>query len=95
MKITESNNFCRVFELPEEYPEGFCFGGSHAVSFQMVDWFQPIFREDVEVDNIKLWPEYVAVLRGFLKDKTYIKPNRKYLLITDFGESFIFEKESE
>ena len=94
MKITETNNFCRVFELPTEYPEGFCFGGGRYVDFKMVDWFQPIPRENVWEDNIKDWAEYVLLLKDFLKDKRYVKPDRKYLLITDFGESFIFSKEA-
>lgn len=92
MKITDSNNFCRVFELPEQYPEGYCFGGGHYVDFKMVDWFQPLPREALLGKNIMPWSEYVCVVKSFLKGKDYVKPNRKYLLITDFGESFVFEK---
>ena len=88
--ITESNNFCRVFELPLDYPKGFCFGGGKPVTFQMVDWFQPIPIEDISENNVKVWSEYIPLLKDFLKDKNYVKPGRQYLLITDFGESFIF-----
>ena len=26
MKINADQNFIRIFEIPEEYPRGFCFG---------------------------------------------------------------------
>ena len=41
-KVDGWNNFCRIFELPETYPKEYCFGGGHPVSFQMVDWFNPV-----------------------------------------------------
>ena len=88
--ILEQNNFCRVFELPEGYPKGFCFGGGKPVTFQMVDWFNPIPRRDILNDDIKEWNEYIPLLKDFLESKTYVKPGRQYLVITDFGESFLF-----
>ena len=92
MKITERNNFCRVFELPNAYSSDFCFGGGIPTTFQMVDWFQPIPIEDVVSNNIEDWSTYVPLLQNWLNDKVYVKPNRQYLLITDFDESFIFRK---
>jgi len=92
IEITHTTNFCRIFELPIGYPEGFCFGGGRPVQFQMVDWFYPIPQEDIP-DNIKPWDEYILPLKDWLKDKGYVKPGRQYLLITDFGEAFIFGKE--
>ena len=92
MKITERNNFCRVFELPNTYSSDFCFGGGIPTTFQMVDWFQPIPIEDVVSNNIEDWSTYVPLLQNWLNDKVYVKPNRQYLLITDFDESFIFRK---
>ena len=46
-KVDSWNNFCRVFMLPEEYPEDFCFNGGHPVNFQMVDWFNPVAHDDL------------------------------------------------
>ena len=31
------NNFCRVFEIPESYPEGYLFRDGKSVSFLMID----------------------------------------------------------
>jgi hypothetical protein len=91
-KITSETNFCRVFELPNMYPKGFCFQGGKPVSFELVDWFNPIPAEDIHGNTVKTWGEYVDRLKNSLKTKNYLKPNRKYLLITDFDESFVFEK---
>ena len=88
MKVTKDNNFCRVFELPESYPRGFLFGGGKQVNFLMVDWFNPVPQEYIE----KEWSEVIPMLKEFLKGKQYVRHGRKYLLITDFDESFIVEK---
>ena len=99
------NNFCRVFEIPEEFPTDFCFGGGHPVNFQMVDWFNPtrlsqagvskeewakkvgpVEDQDVEIDHETI----KADLLPFLRKKMYVKPGRKYLLMSDFGMMFIF-----
>jgi len=85
--ITHQNNFCRVFELPGEYPKGFLFEGGKGVIFTMVDWFQPIPPEDISNNKIKKWEEYVPRLREFLEDKVYRKPGMRYILLTDFGEA--------
>lgn len=96
IKIPRDKNFCRVFELPEVYPKGFCFGGGRAVVFMMVDWFEPIPFEDMNDsrDDYFDWDYYVPKLKEFLKVKNYVKPMRRYLIITDFGKSFIFMGES-
>lgn len=86
--ISQSNNFCRIFELPDCYPKGCCFGGGHPVTFKMVDWFNPIPSDELE--NMKPWQDYIPLLKEFLKDKLYVKPGKQYLLITDFGESMLF-----
>jgi len=91
MEITERNNFCRVFELPESYPEGFCFGGGKLVQFKMVDWFYPIPSGDIIFKQIKTWEEYELEMKPFLQDKVYVKPGRKYILITKFDKCFLFE----
>lgn len=90
--VTEMTNFCRVFELPENYPSDFCFGRGIPVTMQMVDWFNPISPAEVTRGQVKPWSENVSKLRDWLSTKVYVQAGRKYLLITDFGESFIFEK---
>ena len=88
--ITQDTNFCRIFEIPMEYPEGFCFGGGISVQFKMVDWFNPIPQEDIVNDKLKPWNEYIPMLWDFLSKKTYVKNGRQYLLITNFGECLLF-----
>lgn len=90
--VTNDNNFCRVFELPDNYPNEYCFGGGVPVYFKMVDWFNPIPPEHIE-DKILKWEEYIPMLKDFLVLKNYVHPGKKYLLLTDFNESMIFEKE--
>ena len=94
--IPESQNFCRVFELPVKYPTDFCFGGGHLVEFKMVDWFNPIPNFELMPeykDKMKTWDDVKKfLLDDFLLEKNYVKQNALYLLITDFGESFIFQK---
>lgn len=41
-QVNGFNNFCRVFQLPAKYPEGYCFGGGLPTTFVMVDWFNPV-----------------------------------------------------
>jgi len=95
-KITYRTNFCRIFELPEEYPNEYCFNGGHFVPFLMVDWFSPIpFTEFPEYggNGPEPWEVYEPMLLIFLKKKQYVKPGREYLVITNFGESFVFKGE--
>ena len=58
-KVDGWNNFCRVFELPAEYPEDFCFGGGHPVSIQMVDWFNPVPDVSMAGCSKEVWEEEV------------------------------------
>lgn len=98
------NNFCRVFELPEKYPNDYCFGGGHPVNFQMVDWFQPVagignpavskevWRENVgkiEIKKVSL-DELQESLVPWLMEKQYVKPGRDYLVLCDFGATLRF-----
>jgi hypothetical protein len=101
------NNFCRVFELPEKFSSKFCFGGGISTNFQMVDWFNPIqglpqpccdkitWENKVgKIDIIeKEHQEIYDSLVPWLRKKLYIKPDRQYLVICDFGATFIFQKE--
>ena len=89
------HNFCRVFELPQSYPEGFCFGGGKPVKMLMVDWFNPWPSDLMVQDKSKLpknWAECCDLLKEFLLDKQYVKYEREYLLVTTFGESMVFSK---
>lgn len=92
MVPTQNNNFARVFELPEQYPQVFCFSGGPMVPMRMVDWFNPWptdnYTEDGELPQT--WDEVKQMLRPFLMAKNYIIPGRRYILITDFGESMMF-----
>lgn len=90
MKITQNNNFCRVFEYPTNFPTGFLFGGGKPVTMKMVDWFNPISQDDITNNDIKPWSEYVPELREFLSQKMYIRPNKQYIVVTNFNESFSF-----
>lgn len=40
--VTGFTNFCRVFEIPDAFPSGYCSGGGLSVDFKMVDWFNPV-----------------------------------------------------
>jgi len=98
------NNFCRVFELPESYPAGYCFDGGHPVSFQLVDWFNPVsgigqpavskevWRKKVgEIKTVKIsTKELSGNLVPFLLEKQYVKPGRDYLILCDFGAALKF-----
>lgn len=104
------NNFCRVFEMPDKYPEGFCINGGKPVEFVMVDWFNPIS----EIDETPAAPKEVWIkfglsfkvyeitseeledrLKNFILGKRYVKPNKDYLVITKFGASIIISNKCE
>jgi hypothetical protein len=105
-KVDGWSNFCRVFELPEKFSSEYCFGGGIDTNFKMVDWFNPldlpqptvtkdIWKKvigDIEVIEITS-TELKEKLIDFLQQKKYVKPNRKYLLIANFGATFIFAKD--
>lgn len=85
MICTPETNFCRVFELPESYPEAYCFGRGTPVPFVMVDWFNPVPDSMQDKD----WEtEVKPSLVNFIVPKVYTKPGRNYLVLTDWGASF-------
>jgi hypothetical protein len=94
MKVTADTNFLRLFEMPQNFPSGFCFGGGYPVRFQMIDWFGPIdqmkFWEnksiEMSLDEVETHHEQI---RKFIKEKLYYKPECKYLAITDYGDAFM------
>ena len=93
------NNFCRVFEIPNSFPNKYCFGGGHPVNFQMVDWFNPVEGLGTPGVSKKVWREKVGEIKTvkttedelrkdiieFLMKKRYVKPRREYLVLCDFG----------
>lgn len=97
------NNFCRVFELPKEFPNDFCFGGGIPVRMKMVDWFQPCILPTPAVSK-EIWIKEIGEIETqtvtedtlkekllpWLKSKIYVRRHFKYLVIFDFGCSIIF-----
>jgi hypothetical protein len=88
MKPPYEKNFCRVFELPQTYPGGFCFNGGKPVTMLMVDWFNP-WPDDPKMQT---WEDVVKILLPFLLAKTYLKLGARYILVTDFDKSLVFWK---
>ncbi len=105
MKVTNLSNFCRIFELPDTFPTDYCFGGGHPCTFTLVDWFNPVPGEVTPLtedgfDKISwndgrcnLDTEGLEFLRSKLKaallEKKYIKPGKRYVVITEYGDSFM------
>lgn len=83
-------NFCRVFELPLSYPEGYCFSGGKDVRVKMVDWFNPWPHPELEPD-LDTWDKIEPLLRRDVSQKVYIRPGRRYVLVTDFGKAMVID----
>lgn len=99
-KITKNNNFCRVFKLPLQYPEGFLFAGGKPTTFLMIDWFNPVLpiSPDTPFDFPKILEgkeldEHRIMLIEFIKGKKYCIPGVQYLVITDYGDALIIKKD--
>ena len=56
------NNFCRVFEMPLEFSNDYCFNGGHPTNFQMVDWFYPTEVDQAAV-NKEIWENKVGPVK--------------------------------
>ena len=96
--ITQNDNRIKIFRLPEAYPSDFCFGGGHPVTFQLVDWFDPL-------DHQRLYNDTVVILSGealqeqrervdkFIRCKNYYDPNFQYLAITSYGDTQLIQGE--
>lgn len=88
-------NFCRVYELPETYPSGYLFHGGKYVSMLMVDWFTPVPDPTYQKHNgLNTWEDIENILKKFLSQKNYCKPDKTYLVVTEFGKAFTFTKET-
>ncbi|MFA5262047.1 MAG: hypothetical protein WC450_12560 [Candidatus Omnitrophota bacterium] len=100
--ITEATNFLRIFRLPAQYPTGYCFAGGYPVEMQLVDWFNAFDptafwdneRFEYEAGNPE-YLEHINSLKEFISDKCYVKahPNKVFLVITDYGDSFLVNSE--
>lgn len=100
-------NFCRVFELPDEFSPEYCTGGGIPTTFLMVDWFQPVTSIGIPAMPKKTWIAHFGNLKGmegmingdslseelevFLINKNYVKPGKMYVVICDFNFSFTFK----
>lgn len=101
-KVNSDNNFIRIFRLPTEYPEGFCFNGGFPVNIQMVDWFNPVSPMELWGDKeIKAsgdeWENRQDDLAKFIQSKTYAMayPDNEHLAITAWGGCFIVRSVNE
>ena len=93
-QVTETNNFIRIFRIPNQFPSDFCFGGGHPVNFQIVDWFNPIPQEELWSGKTKTLSEkeleeYRGSIREFIKVKNYYDPEFKFLALCDYGDVFL------
>lgn len=61
----------RVYKLPQQLSNGFCFGGGIPITFLNVDWFEALV------------PAGTAPLREFIRRKNYFDPHARYLALSD------------
>ncbi len=106
-KVDGWNNFCRVFQYPDEFSEEFCFGGGHDTVFKMVDWFNPVEGLSTPACSKEVWLEKVGGIEviettteelsskiiPWLREKEYTKKDKTYLVLCDFGAAITFKGE--
>ena len=99
------NNFCRVFLLPNKFPNDYCFSVGLPVAFMMVDWFNPIPELSQPAVSREQWLKSVGpietkkishqelcdLILPFLKNKFYIIEGCRYLILFNFGASIVFK----
>lgn len=90
MKPPFEKNFCRVFEVPDTFPTDFCFCGGLPTTFLMVDWFNPWPNSLIDSKECNTWEDVVDILLPYIKAKKYIKPGRRYIIITEFDKILMF-----
>ena len=93
------DDLVRVYELPEEGPGGFRFGGGVPVPFLEVDWFNALPTAGSAIPGYPKPPDprtdpdvWQEKLTEFLLVKRYVQPARKYLVLC-LHRSFVFEGE--
>lgn len=94
IRITQANNFCRVFQLPDKFPRGYCFDGGLPVTFTMVDWFNPVLPDPLYYNpeglSVEEWRQvYAHHLLEFVAHKRYVQEGKQYIIVTDFGETMM------
>ena len=67
-KVDGWNNFCRVFEAPDNYSGSYCSGGGIATNFQMVDWFNPVENICNPAVSKEVWIEEVGPIETVTVD---------------------------
>lgn len=72
----------QVFKLPDDLPDGYCFGGGKPVTFQLVDWFGP------PPERIQEQGFTHEDLRAFLRQKNYYKAGGSFVVIRNDGAVF-------
>jgi len=93
MNFSCNTNFCRVFELPNEYPHEYCFGGvKHPVEIKMVNWFYPVPSE-IKSMTEEEWPQWEEKLINFVKRGGYLQKGKDYLILTEFGKAVVIQKD--
>lgn len=73
-RLSGEQIFVRVYELPSELTNGFCFHGPKPIEFLNVDWF----RVPVEM------PRQLA--EDMIKARNYFNPTVSYLVLGDTNE---------
>lgn len=101
-RITDDDNFLRVFRLPNDYPSDFCFQGGHPVMIELVDWFNPFPVAEFyggkvkEFENTEAWYlKRIEELKQYIKGKVYFKPEYSYLVLTNYGDAFVVNPQLE
>lgn len=70
----------RVYKLPAQLTNGFCFSGGHPIVFLNVDWFD-VPPPEMGIDR--------AGVRAEVRSKVYFDPSASYLVLDDRpGETF-------
>lgn len=96
-------NFCRVFRVPSKFPgatRAHTYTREVSASFEILDWFDPIPYPDdgfdVRTESGDLDFEKVRELtRNFLQKKVYFRAGDTLLVITDYGDAFLVEKQGK
>lgn len=72
--------FIRVYRLPAQLTDGYCFGGGRPIAFLNVDWFEAFISDGT------------AQLISFIKGKAYYRPDARFLVLGDHPDfTFVIE----
>lgn len=91
-QITGHNNFIRIYKLPSQMGNDYCFGGGYNIPFRLVDWFNPIQDLSKVSDPDYIEDEHRKTVQ-FIKQKNYVKKGDRLLLITDYDWSLVVDVE--